>query len=262
MLYGPTIGRGQWCALPHGRLSTAFLAALMAVPLSGAAIIATAQPALAIGEPDPPTALVATRGRHERFGRVHSGSDNGNPITRFDVTCTSTDGGNPGAAFDAASPIVVRYFDERQDVHVHRDRDERHRARAPPHRLRRTPSFPRRCPAPRPRLSRHVATPRCRSRSRPADNGGTAVTQFDVACDLVRPRCAGCRDWHGQPDHRHGIGQRQDLHLHRLRDQRGRYGRAVRAIGHRHSCDGSGRADHRHRHRRRHHGNRHVHPER
>jgi titin len=92
--------------VPHRRVSTVFLAALLAIPASGIAVIATSEPALAAGEPDAPTAVVATRGNTEASVAFTPGSDNGNAISRFDATCTSS--GNPtGTAFDVASPVVV-----------------------------------------------------------------------------------------------------------------------------------------------------------
>ena len=95
--------------VPHRRVSTVFLAALLALPVSGLAVIATAHPALALGEPDAPTAIVAARG--VTGGSVvvtfTPGSDNGNAITRFDVSCASSNGGVPGTNHDVASPITV-----------------------------------------------------------------------------------------------------------------------------------------------------------
>ena len=116
-------------------------------------------------------------------------------------------------------PIVVSALDERQDLHVHRARDQRRRQRiaTPSRRLR---PFPRRSRARRPRRrSRPAARTMTVTFVAPA-NGGSAITGYTASCIVVERR-------HRRIEHRRASPiavdeslARQDLHLHGPRDQR------------------------------------------
>ena len=49
----------------------------------------------------------------------------GSAITGYTATCTSSDGGTAGSSSGATSPVVVSALDERQDLHLRRAGDER-----------------------------------------------------------------------------------------------------------------------------------------
>ena len=88
---------------------------------------ATAAPAWAVA-PDPPTGATATAGPGQiSVAFDPPANDGGSTITSYTATCTSSDGGAPGSSSDVASPITVGALIERQDLHVHRRRDERRR---------------------------------------------------------------------------------------------------------------------------------------
>ena len=56
-------------------------------------------------------------------------ADDGTPITSYTATCVSSNGGVPAAQTGASSPITVAGCHEREDLHLHRRRNERDRHR-------------------------------------------------------------------------------------------------------------------------------------
>jgi hypothetical protein len=74
----------------------------------GTGMASAASPAVIVGSPAAPTGVTAT---HYQPGKIRvaftPGANNGNPITSFTATCTSSDGGATKSGTGAASPVTV-----------------------------------------------------------------------------------------------------------------------------------------------------------
>jgi hypothetical protein len=173
----------------HRRVSTVFLAALLAVPVSGLAIIATAHPALALGQPDAPTAVVVTRGNGTGSVAFTPGSDNGNAISRFDASCISSNGGAPSTAFGFPGPVLVSALTNGSSYTC--TVTATNVIGTSPVSAASNVFVPATSPSPPTAVVGSRGNTAASVAFTPGSNGGTAVTHFDVDCESSNGGASG-----------------------------------------------------------------------
>ena len=172
--------------------------------------------------PGPPTGVRRSAGERRRRGSASRARRE----RRLGDQAGTRSRRRPAARTLGPRPVVVSGLDQRNGVHVHRDGDERgrdERASQPSN-----PVTPARCRPGAPTGVSAVAGngQATVSFTAPASNGGSAITRYTVTASPGGALPSG----DGRPDRRDRADQRDGVHVHGDRDERGRDRRGVDAV--------------------------------